>query len=97
MAKRTNKYRITLEQLELANGELGNDEPIQLEFDNHDEVFSIIKRMLQKNLFSDNNETMVFTIGLKMFSEVMVKNRNNPLFQELLPAFRLFMEKLKQN
>jgi len=32
---------------------------------------------------------------LKLFSEVMIKNRNHPLFEELLPAFKTFMEKLK--
>lgn len=43
MEKRANKYRITLELLSAAKGETGTQEPLQLEFDNQDEIFSIIK------------------------------------------------------
>ena len=96
MTKRVNKYRLILEQLELASGEKGSHAPLQLEFDNHDELFGIIERVKQKNLFGDLNQATEFAIGLKMFSEVMLKNRSNPLFEELSPAFRDFMKKLKQ-
>jgi len=30
-----------------------------------------------------------------MFSEVMVRNKDNALFEELLPEFKKFMKKLK--
>lgn len=95
MTKRANRYRLTLEQLELANGEKSSQAPLQLEFDNHDEIFGIIERMKQRNAFGDLNQAAEFAIGLKMFSEVMLKNRDNPLFEELAPAFREFMKRLK--
>jgi hypothetical protein len=96
MAKRINIYRITLEQLELASGEKISQEPIKIDFDNHDEVFGIIEQMKKIDPFNDVNQSVEFAIGLKMFSEVMIKNRNHPLFKELFPAFSLFMKKLKQ-
>lgn len=34
-------------------------------------------------------------LGLKLFSEVMLKNRKDPLFEEITPAFGAFMKKLK--
>lgn len=96
MMKRANKYKLTLERLEPSGGEQGSPAPLQLEFDNHDEIFGIVERARQKNIFGDLDQATQFAIGLKMFSEVMLKNRSNPLFDELAPAFREFMKKLKQ-
>ncbi len=95
MEKRTNKYRITLEQLGISKEGQTLHEPLQLEFDNHDEIFSIIERLQQKDPFQNKNQAAEFAIGLKMFNEVMIKNKNNPLFEELFPAFGTFMKKLK--
>ena len=97
MSKRTNKYKLTLEPLELAGGEAATEEALSLEFENHDELFGIIKRVKQKNLFGDVSQSAEFAIGLKMFSEVMLKNRTHPIFEELAPAFKEFMKKLKQS
>jgi len=97
MTKRANKYRLALEQLESAGEEKGLHGPLQLEFDNHDELFGIIDRVKQKNPFGDPDHSTQFAIGLKMFSEVLLKNRSNPLFEEFAPAFREFMKKLKQS
>jgi phage-related tail protein len=94
--KRANKYKLTLELLETAKGETESREPLQLEFTNHDEIFSIIERIQKKNLLQSKEQAAEFAIGLKMFSEVMLKNRNLPLFQEFAPAFRDFMKKLKE-
>lgn len=95
MAKKANQYKLTLEQITLANGEAGRHEPLILNFSNHDEIFNIIEKLKQKNHFNDEQQTTEFAIGLKLFSEIMIKNRTLPLFEELLPAFKFFMEKLK--
>lgn len=95
MEKRANKYRLTLELISTAKGETGGQEPLQLEFDNHDEIFSIIKRIQDKNIFQSKEQAAEFAIGLKMFSEVMLKNKNLSLFEEFRPAFGDFMKKLK--
>jgi hypothetical protein len=95
MNKRSNKYKLTLEQLARANGEAGAQTPLQFEFDNHDEVFSIIERIKQKNLFANEGDAQEFAVGLKLFSEVMLRNRTHPLFEEMQPTFKAFMQKLK--
>ena len=69
--------------------------PIELEFDNHDDLFAIIQRLQTKNPFGDVEQAAQFAIGLKMFSEVMLKHREHSLFDEFQPAFRAFMQKLK--
>jgi hypothetical protein len=65
------------------------------QFDNHDEVFSIIEKIKEKDPFSNQEQAAEFALGLKLFSEVMIKNRNHPLFEELTPAFGSFMKRLK--
>lgn len=95
MTKRTNKYKLTLEQISLAKDETILSEPLSLEFENHDEVFKIIDIIKEKNLFENENQSTEFAIGLKLFSEVMLKNRKHPLFEEFFPAFGEFMKKLK--
>jgi hypothetical protein len=95
MEKRAHRYRVTLEYLQTAKGESVDKKPIQVEFTNHDDIFSIVERLQQKDPFKNKNEDTEFAIGLKMFSEVMIRNRKHPLFEELAPAFSEFMKKLK--
>jgi len=94
MEKKHNKYRITLEHLHSPK-DLGLNETIDFEFENHDEIFSIMERIRDNNPFDNENQAVEFAVGLKLFSEVMLKNRDNELFEELMPAFRSFMKKLK--
>lgn len=95
MLKRSNKYKLTLEQLSLMKADAALAEPVVLEFENHDEIFKIITLLRERNLFETENQSVEFAIGLKMFSEVMIKNRSNELFKEFFPAFGDFMKKLK--
>ncbi|KQB40001.1 MULTISPECIES: DUF3861 domain-containing protein [Flavobacterium] len=95
MQKRSNKYYLTLSLKEYANGETEPARELGIQFDNHDEIFNIIERIKDKNIFEDPNEATQFALGLKLFSEVKLKNRNNPLFDELNEVFPVFMKKLK--
>ena len=51
--------------------------------------------MQERNLFNNENKSAEFAIGLKMFSEVMLRNKDNAMFEEFLPEFKKFMQKLK--
>ena len=95
MEKRTNKYKLNLELVATSKVDDTLYPPIELEFDNHDNIFAIIERMKQRNIFQTENQAVEFAIGLKMFSEVMLKNRENELFSDFRPAFGEFMKKLK--
>jgi hypothetical protein len=95
MEKKTNKYLLTLQSQQYANGDVEPKKHLELKFDNHDEVFSIIEKIKEKDPFSDQEQATEFALGLKLFSEVMIKNRNHPLFEELTPAFGSFMKRLK--
>lgn len=95
MSKRAYTYHLRLEQVAGISPDSPRHEPLELEFDNHDDIFTIIERLRQRDLFAEPGQATEFAIGLKMFSEVMLKNRQHPLFEELTPAFRAFMQRLK--
>lgn len=95
MEKKTNKYQLTLTLQERASGQTEPPRQLELEFTNHDELFGIIDRLQALDPFGNPSQATEFAIGLKLFSEVMLKNRNHPLFEELTPAFGSFMKRLK--
>ncbi|RED22595.1 uncharacterized protein DUF3861 [Flavobacterium cutihirudinis] len=95
MTKRSNKYYLTLSLKEYANGETEPAKELGIQFDNHDEIFGIIDRIKDKNLFDTPEEATQFALGLKLFSEIKLKHRKNPLFDELNEVFPVFMKKLK--
>ncbi len=89
------KNKIVLEKIALKNG-TQSDKLILFEFENHDNIFDIIKKIKQKNIFNNKDHGIEFAVGLKLFSEIMLRYRYNPLFDELKPAFGEFMKKLKK-
>lgn len=93
--KRFNKYKIQLQEVQKKDGTLG-DHLLEFEFENHDDIFSIIDMQKARNLFGDEGQVVEFAVGLKLFSEVMLRNRNHPLFEEFVPAFGQFMKKMKE-
>ena len=96
MEKKNNYYKIHLEELSLKNsGEVLKS--IDFEFVNHDDLFKIIEVLKSKNLFGNENDATEFALGVKLFSEVMLRHRDLPLFEELKPAFGEFMKKLKND
>ncbi|MBL3658279.1 DUF3861 domain-containing protein [Fulvivirga sediminis] len=95
MAKKNNSYRLNLEALSLK--EEGIEKPsITLEFENHDEIFTIIENLKEKNPFGGKNQAVEFAIGIKLFAEVMIRNRQHSLFEDFFVEVKTFMKKLKR-
>ncbi len=92
--KRNNRYKIILNEIELKDGHPG-ETILEFEFESHDNLFDIIDKVQEKDIFGDNEQSLEFALGIKLFSEVMLKNKDNPLFEELKPAFMQFMKKPK--
>ncbi|BCN37649.1 hypothetical protein ALDI51_09680 [Alicycliphilus denitrificans] len=90
------RYLITVKHLADANGQpSAYDKPMQFEVGNHDDVFAVVERVKRRGDFDDTT-TAAFAVGLKLFSEVMIENRGNLLFEEFSPHFFEFMKKLKK-
>ncbi|MXN90123.1 DUF3861 family protein [Flavobacterium sp. Sd200] len=94
MNTKYNHYKVTLEHTYNPKDE-ELQQPVVIEFDNHDNIFNIIKVLQEKDHFGDVNQSAEFAIGLKMFSEVMLRNKEHGLFEDFLPAFKEFMKRLK--
>ncbi|WP_333852346.1 DUF3861 domain-containing protein [Epilithonimonas sp.] len=92
--KRNNSYQLDLKEIKLKDGSEGTKN-LSFEFDNHDDLFNIFEVIKSKKIFEDDNTAQEFSLGLKLFTEVMLKNKQHPLFEELRPAILEFMKKLK--
>jgi len=92
--KRNNSYQLDLKEIKLKDGSEGTKN-LSFGFDNHDDLFNIFEVIKSKKFFEDDNTAQEFALGLKLFTEVMLKNKQHPLFEELRPAILEFMKKLK--
>lgn len=68
---------------------------LKLSFTNHDNIFEIIERIRKRGFLADEQEAAEFAIGLKLFTEVLIRNRNHELLQELSADIGKFMKRLK--
>ena len=90
------RYRITVEKLADAKGQPVHGESLSFYAANHDDIFAIVNRM-QERLPFDAGTAASLGVGLKLFSEVALVHRNNPLFAEIRPALSGFIKQLKQS
>ena len=90
------RYEVTVKHLADAQGNpSAYSEALQFQVGNHDDIFKILEK-LQASQLLDEESTKAFTVGLKLFSEVMLENKELPLFKEFMPQFAQFMKSLKQ-
>lgn len=88
------RYRVTLEYISDADGNPVNETPLVFEVGNHDEIIGIVELVRDRKLF-DAQTTAAFVVGQKLFGEVILENRTNPLFTEFWPQFVGFVKRLK--
>lgn len=92
------QYHITVQHVADVKGQPSTyTQPLEFNTGNHDDIFAIVERLKNAKLFEDEQTSISFAVGLKLFGEVMLENRDHPLFQELIPQFGQFMKKLKQS
>lgn len=91
-----NLYRCTVEQLEDSKGKVVEVTPLVFETSSHEDLFKIATVIPRKVDLAEPDAT-AFAVGLKLFSGVMVKNKDHELIKQLMPNFKDFMKKLKSN
>ena len=89
------RYKITVEALTGLKGEPVEGRTLSFEAANHDDILGIVERMRARLPF-DGDTVASLGIGLKLFSEVALMQRNDPLFATIRPALREFVDGLKQ-
>ncbi len=91
-----NLYRCTLEQLEDSNGKAVEASPLVFEASSHEDIFKIAQ-VMQSKIDLSGADTTAFAVGLKLFSGVMIKNKDHERIKQLMPDFKDFMKTLKSN
>ena len=89
------RYRITVEMLTGAKGEAVEGRRLTFEAANHDDILGIVERM-RSHLPFDENTTASLGVGLKLFSEVALVHRTDPMFASIRPALSEFIGSLKK-
>lgn len=87
-------YKITVEEIN-KEGKIG-EEKLEFETVSHDNLFEIVEKLKKHPEFT-NVDVASLGVGLKLFSGVMLKNREFPLFKKLMPHFKDFMKALKSS
>lgn len=98
MDKKAYNYQLTIKGLTDLQGQTFENEPLILEFQNHDDLFKILEIAKSSAIFENPNDNTEFFIGLKFFSEVLLRNRKtpNPVLKDLTETVGAFMKKLKK-
>ena len=94
MSNRHYSYRITV----TPTGAPGEGAPLRPAFSfdatNHDDILALVERArASSGLTPDDAASMV--VGLKLLGEVMLREKNNPLFDPLRGGMRDFIGNLK--
>jgi hypothetical protein len=89
------RYRVTVEALTGAKGEPVPGRTLSFEAANHDDILRIVERM-QARLPFDGDTIASLGVGLKLFSEVSLAHRDDPMFAVIRPALSEFVRGLKQ-
>jgi hypothetical protein len=88
MAKHT--FKITVESIADNKGNPVEAAPLVFTAENHDDILALAARV-----GATDDKALAFLVGLKLFGECMLADRDNPLYADLLPHFGAFMKKLK--
>ena len=88
------RYKITVDEI-LGENKF-SEKKRKFEAESHDNLFDIVDKLKQHPDFNDN-EAASLGIGLKLFSGVLIKQKENPLFKTFMPHFKEFMMGLKRN
>ena len=89
------EFRITVEHVADAAGNAPDAPPLTFNAFSHDNILAIVDRVEKRGDFSPES-ARAFGVGLKLFSEALLENKDNPLFESFRSHFGEFMKKLKQ-
>ncbi len=94
MSNRNYSYRITVAPLGAPGEAEPLPPPLSFEATNHDDIIGLVERArASTGLAPDAAASMV--VGLKLLGEVMLREKNNPLFDPLRAGMREFIGGLK--
>ena len=88
------RYKVTVEKIADAKGQPVAAESMSFEAVNHDDILAIAERATTKMPF-DEDLARQMAIGLKLFGEVALMRKDDPIFVAVRPALQEFIMQLK--
>lgn len=89
------QYAVTVKHIADAQGNpSAYSEVLQFNAYNHDDLFQVLEHLSKANLL-DDEKTKAFAVGLKLFGETLLENKDLPVFKDFMPQFVQFMKSLK--
>lgn len=92
--KKGHPYRVRVTALDEHGQPLGDATPVEFIHRNHDDIPHIV-RLMQGTSGLDSDASASLAVGLKLLSETVLQNRNDPLFDVLRAPLRDFIKELK--
>ena len=89
------RYRVTVEQITDGKGQPVDGRSLVFEAACHDEMLGIAEPVREKRVVANANAAAAMAIGLKLFGEVVIAERRDPMFAEVHAALGTFIRGLK--
>lgn len=90
MARHT--YRISLERVSDNRGNRVEGEKMEFLAESHDDILALARR-----IGKTEDRDLAFLVGLKLFGEILLSDRDNPRYKDFLPHFGAFMKAIKES
>ena len=95
MASRGHSFQITVAPLIGKSGEHpGSTTPLTFMHTNHDDIIALVEKV-RKSTGLDPDAGAATAVGLKLLSEIMLREKDNALFDPLRSGVREFIQGLK--
>ena len=90
------RYRVTVEQIADGKGQPVTDcRELTFEAGCHDELLGIVERVRERRVVANANAAAAMAVGMKLFGEVLIAERKDPMFAEMHVALGTFIRALK--
>ena len=90
------RYRVTVEQIADGKGQpVEGERSLVFEAACHNELLGIVDRVREKRVVANANAAAAMVVGLKLFGEVVIAERKEPMFAEVHAALGTFIRGLK--
>jgi len=81
-------FRVTVESEQPDSGQAAT--VLRFSVENHDDIIALAQK-----LGKTSDQDLAFLVGLKLFGQALLADKDNPLFLEFRPHFSSFMKALK--
>lgn len=89
------RYRVTVEQVADEKGQAVHGRSLTFEAACHDDLLGLVERVREKRVVANANASAAMMVGLKLFGEIALAERKNPMFTEVQAALGSFIRALK--